>query len=95
MKATIRMGENITLEIDEREEMDTLHKAIVLSSPHKKCDECGNVESFKFTSNKDKEGNTYINYKCRKCGATSKLGLYKAGGFFWHKFEKYVPKDKS
>ncbi len=86
------MGANITLEIEDKDELDTLHKAIVLSSPHTKCDICGNTSAFRFTSNKDKEGNTYVNFKCQKCGATSKLGLYKSGGFFWHRFENYVPK---
>ena len=33
MKATISLGRKITLEIDERDEMETLHKAIILSSP--------------------------------------------------------------
>lgn len=70
--------------------MDTLHKIIVLSNPRKFCNLCRNsdTEQFYFTSNKDKEGNTYINVKC-KCGGRSKLGLYKSGGYFWHDYEKY------
>ena len=61
MKATISLGRKITLEIDERDEMETLHKAIILSSPKTYCNECGkNIEPY-FSSNKDKEGNVYIN----------------------------------
>lgn len=79
---------------EERTTMDTMHNAIVLSNPPKICDCCKNVEHFRMDSNKDKEGNTYVNVVCRKCGAKAKLGQYKAGGFFWHKFEVYVPKQQ-
>lgn len=88
MIATIKFkfGEVIyELEIDEKSEMETLHKAIVLGNPPKKCDVCGKSESY-LTSNKDKEGNTYINAKCL-CGARAKLGQYKAGGYFWHDYK--------
>jgi RNase P subunit RPR2 len=76
--------------IDEKDEMDTLHKIIILSNPRTYCSVCRNneVKGFKFTTNKDKEGNTYVNVKC-KCGARSKLGQYKTGGYFWHEFEVY------
>lgn len=93
MKAIVRLTKKITLEIDERSEMETLHKAIVLTSPKKKCNVCGNLSDLYFTSNKDVEGNVYVNYKCPKCGARSKLGQYKAGGYFFRDFEKYVPKS--
>lgn len=77
-------------DIDEKDEMETLHRIIVLGNPPTKCDVCSNdnPEEFKFTSNKDKEANTYVNVKC-KCDARSKLGQYKAGGYFWKEFEKY------
>ena len=90
-------GISYQFEIEEKDEMDTLHKIIVLANPISECDECGNssTEDMYFTSNKDKEGNTYVNVKCSKCDARSKLGLYKAGGYFWHRFEKYVPKPKT
>jgi RNase P subunit RPR2 len=91
MKAIVQFAKNITLEIDERDEMETLSKAIVLANPRRQCNECGNTEGFYLTSNKDKEGNVYINVKCPKCGARSKLGQYKAGGYFWHDYEKYEP----
>jgi hypothetical protein len=94
MKAIVGLTSKIRLEIDERDEMETLHKAIVLSRPRTKC-VCGNTEGLYFVSNKDKEGNIYINYKCPKCGARSKLGRYKVGGYFWNEFEVYKPKTET
>jgi len=80
--------------INENSEMEGLHKAIVLGNPKLYCDECKNPQpqSFRMDSNKDKEGNIYVNVVCRKCGAKSKLGQYKSKGYFWHKFEKWVGK---
>ena len=97
VKANLKLGNvSYQFEIEEKDEMDTLHKIIVLTNPRTYCNVCKNTDlnKFKFTSNKDKEGNTYVNLKCTNCGARSKLGLYKAGGFFWHDFEKYVPKKE-
>lgn len=91
IKCNLKMGPaTFMFEVDEKSEMDTLHKAIVLSNPRKRCI-CGDTgfENKFFTSNKDKEGNTYVNVMCGKCGAKSKLGLYKSGGYFWHEYEKY------
>lgn len=84
---------NYQMVVEEDDEMNTLHKAIVLSNPRRKCNECGELgyESKYFTSNKDKEGNVYVNVKCGKCGARSKLGQYKAKGYFWRDYEKYDP----
>lgn len=85
-------GVHYTFEIEERGEIDTLHKAAVLSNPRAKCI-CGDVGLLtkKLISNKDAEGNTYVNVVCTKCGAKSKLGLYKTGGYFWREYEKYEP----
>ena len=96
-KANLELGGvKYQFEFDEKDELETLHKIIVLANPRHKCI-CGNNETTEmyFTSNKDKEGNTYVNVKCANCGARSKLGLYKAGGYFWHEFEKYEPKEKT
>lgn len=98
MKTRFQLGgATYELEVDEREEMEILHKAIVLSNPRRKCSECNELgyESKYFTTNKDKEGNIYVNVKCAKCGARSKLGQYKAGGYFWHEYEVYQPKTQS
>ena len=71
--------------------MLAIHKAIVLGNSPKYCRLCQNREHFQLDSNKDKEGNVYVNVIC-KCGAKSKLGQYKTGGYFWHQFEKYEKK---
>jgi hypothetical protein len=89
IKANLKIGNtNLQYEIDEKDEMEALHKAIVLSEVPRYCNVCQNNQLFKLDSNKDKEGNCYVNVRC-KCGAKAKLGRYKAGGYFWHKFEKY------
>lgn len=96
MKATVSftLGRtNYTLHLDGNDEREILHQAAVLGNPPQKCDECGVVGKCKLDSNKDKEGNIYVNVLC-VCGAKAKLGLYKSGGFFWHNFEKYIPKNQ-
>lgn len=80
---------NYQFDIEEKDELEALHIAAVLGNPPNYCGECKNNQFFKLDSNKDKDGNTYVNIVCRKCGAKAKLGLYKAGGFFWHNFAKY------
>ena len=92
MKATVnfKMGSaEYTLEIEESEEMELLHKMIVLGNPPRKCSHCENYKKIKMDSNKDKEGNIYVNVVCLECGAKAKIGRYKTGGYFWHKFEVY------
>ncbi len=95
MKASVALGNKITLEIEERDDMETLNKAITLSHPPRQCSECGEAEDLYFVSNKDKEGNVYVNYKCGGCSAKAKLGQYKTGGWFWYgNFEKWEDKKK-
>jgi len=79
---------NYELLVSDNKEIDALHKAIVLGNPPQYCNECQNNQYFRLDSNKDKEGNTYVNVVCTKCGAKAKLGQYKVGGYFWHKFKK-------
>jgi len=96
MKATVqtKIGETLfSFEIEDPKEMETLHRAAVLGNPPKNCNLCKNKAYFKLDSNKDKESNIYVNVICRKCGAKAKLGQYKAGGYFWHKFEKYIREE--
>jgi hypothetical protein len=80
--------------IDEKDEMDCLHKAAVMGNPPLTCSECKS-DVVRLDSNKDKEGNTYVNIVCLKCYAKAKLGQYKTGGYFWHKFEKWIPKEQA
>jgi RNase P subunit RPR2 len=89
-KASFTFGKSrYDLEIEEKDEMDMLHRLIVLSNPPTYCTNCKTNDKVQFDTNKDKEGNTYINVRCWNCNAKAKLGKYKAGGFFWHKFELY------
>lgn len=83
-------GVNYAFTIDEKSELEALHKASVLGNMPNYCQECKNTDRFKLDSNKDKEGNTYVNVVCLSCFAKAKLGQYKTGGYFWHKFVKFV-----
>jgi len=82
-----------TMKLEEKSVKETLNMAITLGNPPHYCHACKNIDSNKFSpdTNRDKDGNIYINTKCELCGAKSGLGTYKTGGFFWKKFEKYVP----
>lgn len=96
-KTGFKMGNvSYQFEIDEKDEMESLHRAIILGNPPTVCDICQNNDSakMKLTSNKDKEGNIYVKVRCT-CGAEAKLGQYKAGGFFWHDFKIYVKDSKA
>lgn len=88
----LKLGENVyEFESDEKDAFDSLHEAIVFSNPPRECAECHNTDRTKmyFTTNKDKQGNTYNNVKC-VCGARAKLSKLKVGGYFWHPFETYT-----
>lgn len=91
-KTGFKMG-NVTyqFEIDEKDEMESLSRAITLGNPPRVCNICDNGDSslMSLTSNKDKEGNIYVKVRCQ-CRAEAKLGQYKAGGFFWHEFKVYA-----
>ena len=92
-KVTTKLGGvEYTFDIEEDKEIEVLHKVAVLGNPPTACNECGveDADMFQLKSNKDKEANVYVNVHCKNCGADAKLGLYKAGGFFWHDFKKYV-----
>lgn len=85
---------NYEMLVTDNKEMEVLHKAIVLGNPPQFCGECKNNQYFRLDSNKDKEGNIYVNTICTKCGAKAKLGQYKTGGYFWHKFEKWQKENE-
>jgi len=95
MKAIVQLSPNLKIEIEAEDEMEVLHKGIVLSNPRKVCNECQGKATM-LISSKDTEGNTYVNNLCLNCGARSKLGQYKTKGYFWRDFEKWERKlDKS
>lgn len=93
MKAIIKLSSRITLEIEETDDLETLHKAISLITFRETCNICGKKEGFKLTAKRAK-GYIFINLAC-PCGAESGLGQLKdKGGHWWKEFEKYVPEDK-
>lgn len=93
IKVNIKYGDaTYQFEIDEADEKEALNKAITFGNPPRYCLLCKNTDQFKFTSNKDKEGNIYVNAKCIKCDARAKLGEYRSKGFFWHEFSIYKGK---
>jgi hypothetical protein len=105
-KVQFKYGEaNYVFEIEESADIDTLHKTIALGNPPR---ECNLIKDGKYSlqTNKDTQGNTYINAVCvgfvgkEFKVAKAKLGLYKSKGFFWHNWEfnewgaKQAPADE-
>ena len=91
-KVQVSLGKTVVyFEFDEKNDMEALHRVGVFGYPPTYCNCCqsSGAEFFAISSNKDKEGNIYVSILCKKCGAKAKLGQYKSGGFFWHKFEVY------
>jgi len=90
-KAQFKLGEaTYSFEVEEKDTKDTLSQIITLANPPRKCDVCKTEGGKYLYTNRDTEGNIYIKVNC-PCGAQAKLGSYKAGGYFWHDFVKYVP----
>lgn len=89
-------GTTYQFEFDGNDEMISMHKAIALSNYPTYCTICqihARNNEFKLTTNRDKDGNTYINLKHTKCGAKVKFGQYKQGGYFWHREFLLYKKD--
>jgi len=96
IEVTTKIGDVVyKYHIEESNDLESLHKAIVLGNPPNYCPLCKNDNWFEMTSNKDKDANIYVSIRCKKCNAKSKLGLYKAGGYFWHQYEKYEKKSNA
>ncbi len=97
VKVNVKVGgADYEYTIDEREEMEALHKAIVLGNPKTYCPFCKSTDNTQMDTNKATSKDpknpgtfTYVNVWCRKCGAKSNLGQYKAGGYYWKAFEQY------
>lgn len=78
----------LVAEVEEPKEIDALVRASGMTTMPDKCTLCQN-EDVELTSNKADKF-TYAKVRCRKCGATSTMGLYQdGGGVFWKEFEKY------
>jgi hypothetical protein len=96
MKLTVskQIGNStLSVEIDERDDKEALAKATIFMVPDI-CLACKSTEVV-WESNKANTDDgvfTYIKRKCQKCGSASNLSSYKAGGFFWNKWEKFISK---
>jgi len=88
-------GTEYTFEVEHEKDIEALHRAAIFGNPRLRCNQCNNsgADNFRLDSNKS-QGFTFVNIICRKCGAKSKLGLYKDGGYFWHEFEKYIKEGR-
>jgi hypothetical protein len=86
-----------TFEFDKPELKEAIYDASLFANTPSLCDNCGNdaKDGFSLQSNKDGEGNLYVNTVCNQCDAKAKLGTHKSGkSYFWHKFQKYTPKGE-
>lgn len=85
---------SIQIEIDEKEEKDAMAKMTFWTTDdvclHEQSGKRCYSKSIVWDSNKAKTENgtfTYIKRRCLTCGATSTMGEYKEGGFFWKPWE--------
>lgn len=93
-KVQFKVGQStFALEVEEKNTLETLHLLAVLGNPPQYCKELPNG-FYSLESNKDKEGNTYVNVVCKGKSEAgdfkvykAKLGSYKTGGHFWHSFK--------
>ena len=80
------------INVEEKDPKEALAMATVFTEPDK-CLNCGNTEGIIWQANKaksDKGGYfTYVKRICPKCKASSSLGEYVTGGFFWKNWEVY------
>jgi hypothetical protein len=93
IKVTTKIGKvGYEFLIDESDDMKTLQMAAVMGNPRRKCNCCGNYDPTLFALDSNRSSSyLFVNVVCTAegCGAKSKLGAYKEGGFFWNEFEKY------
>jgi len=81
----------LEFDIEHDKDREALAMAGFLAEIPTKCGTCGD-ENVKFTSNRA-DGFIFVKVKCNHCLASANMGEYKEGGFFWHQFVKYEPKD--
>jgi len=97
MKITITKlvgRDTYAFQLDNEKDLDALAQAGFLASMPDKCTCGGEVVLSSNKATSDKGTFTFVYMLCRKCGAKAQLGQYKAGGFYWKKFERYIPGDE-
>lgn len=85
---------DMTIQIEDSDDKKSLAKALIFTQPDQ-CFLCKNTD-IRWDSNTaqtDEGSFIYVKRICRKCGAQSNLSSYKAGGYFWNKWEVYTPKS--
>lgn len=93
-------GATYTFNMDERDAINTINQMIVLGNPPMGTYELKDLRdiNYKLETQKDKDGNVYVNMvaKGRTTGGQyktykAKLGTYKdKSGFFWNNYKEYV-----
>jgi hypothetical protein len=97
LKINKKIGLNtVEIEIDEKTPKDEIAKMCFWLTPDY-CFLCkGQNIVWETNTAKTADGSfTYIKRKCINpaCKASSTMGEYKAGGYFWKNWEIYKPKD--
>ena len=94
-KITKQIGDvNFSFEIEEEKEFDVLEKSSLFGCMP---DECGLCKSKDVVLSAHRaQEYTFVEIKCKECGATAQLGSYKKGGYYWKNWEeKYEKKEES
>lgn len=92
--SNLKLGStSFTFEVEEKDDKETMLKAISLATPRLYCNVCKasgfDTKAMNARKSKTDDGEfTYISVRC-VCGASSTLGSYKSGGFFWKEYEAY------
>lgn len=88
--------DNYTFQVDKEKELDALAEAGFLASMPDRCSICkGDVVLSSHKSTSEKGIFTFVYMLCRQCGAKAQVGQYKAGGFYWKRFEQYQGGQKN
>lgn len=95
IKVTKRIGNNIMEFTSTEPEFKTAMAEIIPFTQPDYCSLCKNTNIIFATNKANTDDGTfiYIKRKCLKCGATSTLGEYKGGGYFWKEFLIYKPEE--
>jgi hypothetical protein len=81
---------SIEFEVDKQDAKDAFAEALFLTEPNV-CGLCKKENIF-LQVNRPK-GFFYLKRVCSDCRATSTMGLYKEGGYFWNKWEEAFNKN--
>jgi len=84
----------LEIETEEKDIKIALANVLLLTQKDK-CSKCGSEEIEFHTNKATTEDGTfiYVKRKCmnKTCNASSTMGEYKGGGFFWKEWEIYQP----